>query len=137
MLFGFGVNRSFEFWLWDKLGYFKIINLCKPHFSYFQKINVHMHVTHFSCVQLFATLWIVACQAPLSMGFSMHEYWSWLPFPSPSNHPNPGIKPAPLMFPELAGSFFLITSTIWDAPNMNNSIWIKMLLNSFYNAVFS
>ena len=36
-----------------------------------------------SCVQLFAALWTVACQAPLSMEFSRQEYWSGLPFPSP------------------------------------------------------
>ena len=36
-----------------------------------------------SCVQLFATPWTVACQAPLSMGFSGQEYWSGLPLPSP------------------------------------------------------
>ena len=45
-----------------------------------------------SCVQLFASPWTVACQAPLSMGFSRQEYWSRLPFPSPGNLPNPGIK---------------------------------------------
>ena len=39
-------------------------------------------LSHFSHVWLFATLWTVACQAPLSMGFSKQEYWSWLPFPS-------------------------------------------------------
>ena len=43
-------------------------------------------------VQLFATLWTVASQAPLSIGFSRQEYWSELPFPSPGNFPNPGIK---------------------------------------------
>ena len=37
----------------------------------------------FSCVQLSATLWTMACQALLSMGFSRQEYWSGLPFPSP------------------------------------------------------
>ena len=36
--------------------------------------------------------WIVACQAPLSMGFSRQEYWSGLPFPSPEDLPDPGIK---------------------------------------------
>ena len=36
-----------------------------------------------SCVQLLAVLWTVACQAPLSMGFSRQEYWNGLPFPSP------------------------------------------------------
>ena len=44
-------------------------------------------------VQLFATPWTVAHQAPLSMGFSRQEYWSGLPFPSPGDLPNPGIKP--------------------------------------------
>ena len=36
--------------------------------------------------------WTIACQAPLSMGFSRQEYWSELPFPSPGYPPNPGIK---------------------------------------------
>ena len=45
-----------------------------------------------SHVQLFATPWTVAYQAPLSMGFSRQEYWSGLPFPSPGDLPNPGIK---------------------------------------------
>ena len=39
------------------------------------------------------TAWTVACQAPPSMGFSRQEYWSGLPFPSPEDLPNPGIKP--------------------------------------------
>ena len=46
-----------------------------------------------SRVQLFVTLWIVTCQAPLSKGFSRQEYWSELPFPFPGNLPDPGIKP--------------------------------------------
>ena len=45
-----------------------------------------------SCVQLFATLWTVAGQAPLSMGFTREEYWDGLPFPPPGDLPNPGIK---------------------------------------------
>ena len=44
-------------------------------------------------VQLFATPWTVAYEAPLSMGFSRQECWSELPFPSPGDLPNPGIKP--------------------------------------------
>ena len=40
-------------------------------------------LSHFSCVQLFATLWTVALQAPLSLGFSRQEYWSGLPGPPP------------------------------------------------------
>ena len=39
------------------------------------------------------TPWTVANQAPLSMEFSRHGYWSGLPFPSPGDLPDPGIKP--------------------------------------------
>jgi len=46
-----------------------------------------------SRVSLFVTLWTVVYQAPLSMAFSRQEYWSELPFPSPGDLPNPGIKP--------------------------------------------
>ena len=46
-----------------------------------------------SHVRLFATPWTVAYQAPPSMGFSRQEYWSGLPFPSPGDRPDPGIKP--------------------------------------------
>ena len=45
-----------------------------------------------SCPTL-VTPWIVACQAPLFTGFSKQEYWSGLPFPSPGDHPDPGIEP--------------------------------------------
>ena len=51
----------------------------------------------------FETPWTVACQAPLSMGFPRQEYWSGLPFPSPGDVPDPGIKPTS---PALAGRFF-------------------------------
>ena len=47
----------------------------------------------FSCVWLFATLWTVIHQAPLSMGFSRQEYWRGMPFPPLGDLPNPGIKP--------------------------------------------
>ena len=56
-----------------------------------------------SCVGLFAVPWTVACQAPLSIGFFRQEYWSGLPFPSPGDLPDPGIK---LKSPALAGGFF-------------------------------
>ena len=46
-----------------------------------------------SHVRLFVTPWTVAYQAPLSMGFSRQGYWSGLPFPSPGDLPDPGIKP--------------------------------------------
>ena len=44
------------------------------------------------CVTL-VTAWTIACQAPLSTGFSRQEYWSGLPFPLPGDLPDPGIKP--------------------------------------------
>ena len=44
-------------------------------------------------VRLFVTPWIVAYQAPPAMEFSMQEYWSGLPFPSPGDLPDPGIEP--------------------------------------------
>ena len=40
------------------------------------------------------TTWTVACQAPLSVGFSRQEYWNGWPFPSPEDLPNPGIESA-------------------------------------------
>ena len=61
-----------------------------------------------SPVQLFVTPWTVAHQAPLSMGFSRQEYWSGLPFPPPGDLPDPGIKPASLTSPALAGGFCFV-----------------------------
>ena len=57
-------------------------------------------------IQLFATSWTVAHQAPLSMGPSRQEYRSGLPFPPPRDLPNPGIEPTSLASPALAGGFF-------------------------------
>ena len=54
-------------------------------------------------VQLFATLWTVTLQTPLSMGFPRQENWSGLPFPSPGDLPDPGIE---LMSLALVGRFF-------------------------------
>ena len=59
-----------------------------------------------SCVRLFVTPWTVACQTPLSVEFSRQEYWSELPFPSPGDLPDLGIKPTSLVPPALAGRFF-------------------------------
>ena len=53
---------------------------------------VKVKVKLLSGVQLFATPWTVAYQAAPSMEFSRQEYWSGLPFPSPEDLPNPGIK---------------------------------------------
>ena len=56
-----------------------------------------------SCVRLFENLWIIDRQVPLSMGFPRQEWWSGLPFPSPEDLPNPGIRS---ISPALAGGFF-------------------------------
>ena len=55
---------------------------------------------------LFVTLWTVARQAPLSMGFPRQEYVSGLPFSSPGGLPNPGIRATSPASPSLADGFF-------------------------------
>ena len=63
-------------------------------------------ISNFSHVQLFTTPWIIACQAPLSMGFSRQENWSGLPCPSPGDLPDSGkIETESLTFPVLASGF--------------------------------
>ena len=69
----------------------------------------------FRCAWLFVTLWTVACQALLSLGFSRQEYWSELPSPPPGDLPDPGIEPWSPMSPELISRFFASWAT-WDAP---------------------
>ena len=64
-----------------------------------------------SRVRLFAIGWTVLCQAPMSMGFSRQEYWSGLPCP-PGGSSHPGIEPASLTSPALAGGFFTISTTL-------------------------
>ena len=68
----------------------------------------------FSHVRLCSIPCTVAHQAPLSKGFSKQEYWSGLSCPPPGDLPNPGIEPASLMSPALAGGF-LTTSATWEA----------------------
>ena len=70
--------------------------------------------SHFSHVQLFATLWTVARQAPLSMGFSRQEYWSGVPCPPPGDLSDSGIEPRSSGPPLLVGEFFT-TSATWEA----------------------
>ena len=65
-------------WLWNWGYLFNLVNMC----------------CHLSHARLFATLWTVAHQAPLSMGFHRQEYWSGLPCPPPGNLPHPGTEPA-------------------------------------------
>ena len=80
----------------------------------------------FSHVQLVVTLWTVAFQASLSMGFSRQEYWSELPCPPPGDLPEAGIEPASPASPALADRF-ITTSTTWEFSlvgywNLNSAI---------------
>ena len=79
-------------------------------------------LSRFSRVWLFVAPWTVACQAPLSMGFSRQEYWSGLPFPPPGDHPDPGIEPAS---PVLAGVFLSILTShplYWNLAQMSTPL---------------
>ena len=68
-------------------------------------------LSHFSRVRLFATLWTVARRAPLSMGILQARILEWVALLSPGDLPNPGIEPASLMSPALAGEFFTASAT--------------------------
>ena len=82
-----------------------------------QQSNSDIYIYIYSRVLLFVTLWTVACQTPLSMGFSRQEYWSGLPFLSSGDLPNPGIELVSLRSPALAIRFFT-TSTTWEVGEM-------------------
>ena len=69
----------------------------------------------FSHVRLFATLWTVGHQTPLSTEFSRQEHWSGLPCPPPGDLSHPRIKPTSLTPPVLSGRFFT-TDITWEAP---------------------
>ena len=76
--------------------------------SKFSGIYIYCVLSHFSRVQLFAILWTIVLQAPLSMGFSRQEYGSGLPCCPP------GIEPVSLMSPAVTGGFFIAPAT-WEA----------------------
>ena len=71
-------------------------------------VHGHTHVCMLSCFRLFETLWTLARQAPLSMGFSRQEYWSVLPRPPPGDLPDPGLEPR---FPRLQADCLPCEST--------------------------
>ena len=76
----------------------------------------------FHRVLLFVTLWTVACQAPLTMGFSRQEYWSGLPCPPPGDLSDPEVELMSLSSTALTDVFFT-TSATWEA-----QIYTYMLL---------
>ena len=77
-----------------------------------------------SCPTL-ATPWTVACQGPLSMGFSRQEYWSGLLFPSPEDLPDPGIEPRS---PALQANS--LPTELWGKPWCEMLGWMKPKLES-------
>ena len=73
----------------------------------------------FSCVRLFATLWTIAQQALLSMGFSRQEYWSGLPCPPPGIFPTQGSNP------------HLLGLRHWQAGSPQRTMrWLNVISNS-------
>ena len=76
-------------------------------------------LSHISRVQLFATLWTIARQAPLSVGFSRQEHWSGLPRPPPGDLPDAELKLSSPVSPALARGFFTINVT-WEAQYADN-----------------
>ena len=90
-------------------------------------VRVRTHVQSLSHVRIFATLWMVAGQAPLSVGFFRQEHWSGLPFPPPGDLPHPGMEPMSLMSPASAGRFFT-TSSMWISGCISVSAFLCLFL---------
>ena len=82
-----------------------------------REVKAHVRaciLNYFCSVRLCVTLQTLACQAPLSMGFSRQEYWSELPCPPLRDFPDSGTEPVSLTSPVLAGGFFT-TGATWEA----------------------
>ena len=97
----------------------RILNKDEAYIQFCVCVCMRMYTWSLICVWLFATTWTVACQAPLSMGFSSQEYWRGLPFPPPGDLPDPGIKPASLVSLALAGRFFTTEPPVPADPGTN------------------
>ena len=95
---------------------FSVVLSVRPlniHFKQLSSMQYPM-LSRFSCVQLFATLWNVACQAPLIPGILQARILEWVLCPLPGDVPDPGIKPTFSMSPALSDGFFTTSST-WEA----------------------
>ena len=94
------LSQNFTFKDNEPLGlctqYTQEVQCFRMHLDKYQVILRVPVLSRFSHVQLFVTLWTVAHQDPLSMGFPRQEYWNGLPFPSSGNLPHPGIEPVSL-----------------------------------------
>ena len=87
--------------------------------------------SHFSCVQHSATLWNVACQTLLYVGFSRQEPWSGLPRPNPMDLPHSGFEP---ILPTLAGRFFT-TNVTCEYPSIVQ--YFDSILGHFKDGIFN
>ena len=81
--------------------------------------------------QPFATLWNVACQAPLSMGFSRQEYWSGLSCPSPGDLTNQEIKPGSPATPSLQAD-----SLRWSSAQIQ-AVWLQSICSQLAHCIAS
>ena len=86
-----------------------------------------------SRVWLFAIPWTVALQVPLFVEFSQQEYWNGLPLPLPGDLPNPGIEPASLVSPALAGRFLTANAT-WKAKMRKKILWKVLLADDMHSS---
>ena len=109
LLFFFSILFPF-LWLSSSSSFFPPISL-NTYFTVCVCMCLYACVCTLSHVWFFVNPWAVACQAPLSMGFSRQEYWNRLLFPPPGDLPNPGIKPRSLVSPAWTGVFFTSWST--------------------------
>ena len=92
------------------------VNKCLLSISFVSALNLELlFLFSHSVVSDSVTPRTAACQAPLSLGFPRQEYWSKLPFPSPGDLSNLGIKAVSPVSPALAGGFFTTKAT-WKVP---------------------
>ena len=90
------IDYKYEDWFLDSRFYCIYVYVCfmpVPLYPDYWRTHCACVLSRFSRVWLFVNLWTVACQSPLSIGFSWQESWSGLPFPPPGNLPDPGIGP--------------------------------------------
>ena len=89
-----------------------ILSALRCFVNFVLNVSMWQKKLHFLCVYVCSVMsdsvisWTAGCQASLSMEFSRQEYWSGLSFLSPGDLPDPGIEPASLAPPALAGGFF-------------------------------
>ena len=102
-------------------------------------------LSHFSHVQLCMTLWTVACQAPLSIGFSRREYWSGLPFPPPGDLLTQGLNlhllcllccqadSLPLLPPKKPLSSFKFLQSLLSSPGIAVTLVFQLLVYHMFS----